>query len=114
MRLFLFAAVLAVLSPPAMSAETLETDTFRLEMNGDWQKIPTNDPEQFTLISRKLNVSLTLSTVKFREAGVDLERMTKKFQETRLVGEEAAGTRFNLKIYIAEPLITKADRGWHL
>lgn len=114
MRLFLLTGILALLSMPAMSAEILETDIFRLEMKGDWKKVPTNDAEQFMLISRKMDVSLTLSTMKFKETGVDLERMTRKLQESRLSGENSAGRKFNRKIEIAEPLLTIADRGWHL
>ncbi|WP_233423776.1 hypothetical protein [Paracidovorax citrulli] len=114
MRSFLLAGILALVVLPAMSAETLETDTFRLEMKGDWKKEPSSDAEQFTLTSRKKDVCLTVSTMKFKESGVDLERMTKKLQEVRLSVEEAAGKRFNRKIEIAEPLVTKAERGWHL
>lgn len=114
MRSFFVAGILALLTLPVMPAETLETDTFRLEMKGDWKRESSSDAAQFTLNSRMADVGLTLSTMKFKEAGVDLERMTKKLQEVRLSGEDAAGRRFNRKMEIAEPLITKADRGWHL
>ncbi|WP_426339206.1 hypothetical protein ACN9MZ_23115 [Pseudoduganella sp. S-14] len=114
MRQILSAGLLALTALSARSAETLETDTYRLEMKGDWKKKPANDAEQFTLVSRMKGISLTISTMKLKETVVDLERMTRKLQESRLSGEESAGKKFNRKIVIAEPLITKADRGWHL
>ncbi|WP_156480036.1 hypothetical protein [Collimonas pratensis] len=113
-RTCLVAAFCTFLALPGIAAETMKTDTFSLEMQGDWKKGPSSDSEQFTFSSRKLGVDLTISTMKFKELGVDLERMTRKLQEFRLSGEEAAAKKFNLRMEISEPLITRADRGWHL
>jgi hypothetical protein len=114
MRSTIFALAFLFFSASVIAAETITTDTFRLEMKGDWRKLANSDPEQFTLRSKFKRVGLTISTTTFKESGVDLERMTKKLQEFRLDAEAAAAKKFNRKMEIAEPLITKVDRGWHL
>jgi len=114
MRTLTLAVILLAVTPGLRAAATIATDTFHLELKGDWRKQANADPEQFNLTSRAKDVGLTLSTMKFKETGVDLEKMTKKLQEFRLDGEATAAKRFNLKMEIAEPKMTKADRGWHL
>jgi hypothetical protein len=106
--IFLFSAA------SAWAAETIVTDTFKLEMKGDWRRQASSDPEQFALVSKVKGVSLKVSTTTFKDSGVNLEEMTKKLQGIRLRAEESAAKVFNRKMEIAEPLISKVDRGWHL
>ena len=114
MRSAIFSLAFLFCAAPTIAAETIATDTFRLELKGDWRKQANSDPEQFTLLSRAKGVGLTISTTKFKESGVDLERMTKKLQEFRLKAEATAAKEFDRTMEIAEPLITKVDRGWHV
>lgn len=114
MRSTIFSLAFLFLTASVSAAETIATDTFRLEMKGDWRKQANSDPEQFTLLSRAKSVGLTISTTKFKESGVDLEWMTKKLEELRLKAEATAAKDFDRKMEIAEPRITKVDRGWHL
>jgi hypothetical protein len=76
MRSTIFALAFLFFSASVIAAETITTDTFRLEMKGDWRKLANSDPEQFTLRSKFKRVGLTISTTTFKESGVDLERMT--------------------------------------
>lgn len=106
--IFLFSAA------SAWAAETIVTDTFKLEMKGDWRRQANSELDQFTLVSKVKGVSLTVSTTTFKDSGVNLEEMTKKLQGIRLRAEESAAKAFNRKMEIAEPRISKVDRGWHL
>lgn len=97
----------------SLAGATIETDTFRLELKGDWRKSQGSDPEQFQLRSEDRGVDATLSTVTFSETA-DLGVLTEKLKDMRLDAEEKAARRFNRQMEIADPLIAEYGRGWQL
>lgn len=97
----------------SLAGVTIETDTFRLELKGDWRGDPSCDPEQFQLRSEERDVDATVSTVTFSETA-DLRVLTEKLRGLRLDAEEGAARRFNRQMEIADPLIVEYSRGWQL
>jgi hypothetical protein len=114
MRSFFICAAIVLVLGTAQSAELIQNDTVRLDLRGDWRREPGDTPEQFVLVSKMKDVSLVLSTLKFKSSGVDLEMMTDKIREFRMRAEAETAKEFNRKIEIADPLKTRNDRGWHL
>jgi hypothetical protein len=114
MRALLVCLAFLVTLPTTYSAELIETDVLRLQLKGDWKREPGETPEQFVLVSKMKDAALTISTMKFKTSGVDLEMMVDKLREFRMLGERDAAKEFNRKVEIADPLKTKGDRGWHL
>jgi hypothetical protein len=90
--------------------ETITTDTFHLEMRGDWKGTPTGDPEQFSLASESQDTALTLSTFVFPESA-DLALMAERLLDVRLGAEQSAAEQFQRHMEIAEPQVSPSDRG---